>query len=80
MRKTYNASILVDGKTTGVYGVFIDELGEFQRCSEVSALPDPIAWLSARYPDQHFELIRDNGEAYYADLWRSVLDREAPLQ
>lgn len=64
----FNASILVNGKRRGAYGVFLDDVGQAIRCSEKSAVPDPIAWLTKRYPCNTYEIINDNGDAYYASL------------
>lgn len=76
----FNASILVigsDGKNKSSYGVFLDDVGQAIRCSEHSAVPDPIKWLSERYPDNGFCLVEDNGDAYYKDLKRDLFpDKE----
>lgn len=66
----FNASILVNGETRGAYGVFLDDMGNVIRCSEHSAKPDPVGWLSKRYPSNTYTLVEDNGDAYYEDHYR----------
>lgn len=69
----FNASIIVNGDPrTRVYGVRLDATGRAVRCSEHSAIPDPVRWLAERYPQDSFVLVEDGGAAYRQALRREL--------
>ena len=70
-----NGSILVNGGAKGSYGVRVESDGSVSWCSERQAALDPrgpVEHLSKRYPHLTFQLVMDNGDAYYEDLRKDL--------